>query len=414
MKTLNCCLAIICACLFSNTTFSQSFFKEGLVVNNYGDTIRGWIDYRQWEKNPTLIRFRTSESSSGTGYTINDLKYFEITGHDRYIHAVITKDMRPVELHLLDRNTSDSMVTDTVFLRELLRGELSLYLFVDFKPHFYTKKADGSYEELQYKLELSGDESRLSTKFIFRDQLKQKIDPSRSDEQVNNLLKRIRYLEKDLVRVTKMINELNGDIINYIVPKPKNRASWFAGAGIAYSNLSVSGTQNNLSNLDYAANIGPVIRAGVDLGILRNMQRLKARFELRWSTHSYEGNSKRGAADSTHFELKLKSITPSASILYDFIHLPEHRIYAGLSFLYNISSYPINRVVKRYGSSSTVRELDPYAMEKGWMSIELRAGYTIKTKFEIGATYRLAGSFSNYPLFAIRPTIITAGLNYHF
>src|SRR5690606_16646491 len=154
-----------------------------------------------------------------------------------------------------------SMVTDTVFLRELLRGELSLYLFVDFKPHFYTKKADGSYEELQYKLELSGGESRLSTKFIFRDQLKQKIDPSRSDEQVNNLLKRIRYLEKDLVRVTKMINELNGDIIIYIVPKPKNRATWFAGAGIAYSTLSVHIQQNNHNYLNYDENKGPYICA---------------------------------------------------------------------------------------------------------------------------------------------------------
>ncbi len=36
----------------------QQNFLPGYIVSNNEDTIKGWIDYKDWEKNPDAIKFK--------------------------------------------------------------------------------------------------------------------------------------------------------------------------------------------------------------------------------------------------------------------------------------------------------------------------------------------------------------------
>src|SRR5688572_4568068 len=136
VKTLRFfCMALASFCL--TNSYSQSNYKPGSVVTQNGETIEGLIDYRQWRKNPVSIKFQTTANSSPVTYTVKDLESFEVHGLDRYITAVIKKDIRPVEMAELERAFTDTTVIDTVFLRLLVSGNYSLYQFNDTKPHFY-------------------------------------------------------------------------------------------------------------------------------------------------------------------------------------------------------------------------------------------------------------------------------------
>ncbi|NJK97917.1 MAG: hypothetical protein HC905_26095 [Bacteroidales bacterium] len=42
-----------------NLAYSQENYIPGYVIEN-GDTLKGFIDYRNWEKNPNQIAFKTS------------------------------------------------------------------------------------------------------------------------------------------------------------------------------------------------------------------------------------------------------------------------------------------------------------------------------------------------------------------
>ena len=59
MKLLVLSVFLLTALLLAGSCYSQSStYQKGFVVTNNGDTINGWIDYRQWDKNPDEIKFK--------------------------------------------------------------------------------------------------------------------------------------------------------------------------------------------------------------------------------------------------------------------------------------------------------------------------------------------------------------------
>lgn len=415
MRTLSTVALLLAVSFISQQSSAQENYKDGLVVINNGDTLHGTIDYRQWERNPDNIRFREAGGSGRqVGYGVNDITYFEITGLDRYERAIISKDIRPVELHQLERFIGDSTITDTVFLRQLIGGKLALYQFVDSKQHFYIREEGNDYQELIYKVYLTEYDSRLLKMFTFRDQLKQWIPVPNTNRQLSSLLENAEYNEKKLTRIVEIMNQERGNAIAYKVKKAKHQASFYAGAGGVYSAMKLSGRHENLSKLEYTSGFKPMAAAGVDLAIMRDLQRLIIRFELAWYSLEYEGVTKPNAIDSINFRLKVNSIAPSISFLYNVVNSTKNKVYLGAGIAYNFSSYPENRLVKRYSNATTINTLNKLEMQKSWLSLHARAGYMYNNKFELATAMRFAGTFSNFSSFSFTPSIITAGINYHF
>ncbi len=248
---------------------------------NHGDTVHGFIDYRQWEINPHAIRFKQDlEKSKPTAYTVNDLSYFEIPGFDRYIRAIVRKDLRPIEINELLRNITvvDTTITDTVFLRTLVDSKLSLFQLVDERTHFYLRDDKGQFHELLYKVYLENADSKISKMYIFRDQLNQWIDvETRSSSSLSSLLARAEYNEKDLVRIVEKMNEKANAAFVYQAKKTKQSISFYIGAGGMFSKLTVKGREN-LERLKYSNSFSPYFVCGLDLSVARNLQRLFLRF----------------------------------------------------------------------------------------------------------------------------------------
>src|SRR5689334_16185743 len=79
--------ALFCAVLLPALSFAQSNYKPGYVVNTKGDTLRGYINYREWGVNPDAIEFKSSLSDKDSKtFTPSDISCFNITGLDAYQH----------------------------------------------------------------------------------------------------------------------------------------------------------------------------------------------------------------------------------------------------------------------------------------------------------------------------------------
>lgn len=417
MKTtirLSCLLMTVFSCTFSS---AQTFYKPGSVTTNNGEIIRGWIDYRQWGKNPDSIKFRQTENSSPVIYSLNNVAYFEIDGLDRYERAVVSKDMRPVEMSELETVTTDTTIVGTVFLRVLVKGELSLYEYYDSKPHFYIKEEGKDYQELFYKVYLVDANSRLFTRHIFRDQLKGLLVSAGKPDALMPLLKAVNYKEKDLVKAVEKINGIlyNG-AISYKIPKQKQPVSVFAGGGLAYATLRYySGPRDNLSNLRYSSSAKPMIVGGVDIAMSRNLQRVVIRFEVPWYRMQFEGKNDPASVDSVRYHLSMSSLAPSLTIRYNLLNLPNEKLFLGLGIGYNFTSYKENILHKKYGDFSNVLVRSPHLdLEKAWLGIHAKAGFIMSKRFEIVTTAMFDGSFANFSNFSLKPTILFANLNYHF
>src|ERR1700744_6338801 len=64
---------------------AQSNYKPGYVVNSKGDTLRGFIDYQEWDANPDVINFKKTLTDQSTKYGVDDASAFGIDKLESFI-----------------------------------------------------------------------------------------------------------------------------------------------------------------------------------------------------------------------------------------------------------------------------------------------------------------------------------------
>ena len=70
-------LSILLAVLLIGTAQGQKNFKPAILVKAAGDTINGYINYKEWDKSPGIIEFKAPGSDSKSVlYTPGMLRIF--------------------------------------------------------------------------------------------------------------------------------------------------------------------------------------------------------------------------------------------------------------------------------------------------------------------------------------------------
>lgn len=100
--------------LFSITALSQGDFRQGYIIRNNGDSVAGWVDYRNAKRSERVCTFKSSPKAPKEKLTPKDIKAYGIIG-DR-IYVVKT-------LPVLNGNPV------TGFVNFLADGALKLYSF---------------------------------------------------------------------------------------------------------------------------------------------------------------------------------------------------------------------------------------------------------------------------------------------
>jgi hypothetical protein len=150
---------------------AQTEYVPGVVVNLSGDTLRGEINYKDWDNNPKNIQFKNAEGKVlklGTG----DIKYFGLTTsrlaeYQRYIGPV---SMNPIDIGHLYQMRDTSVKFDTVFLRVLQKGKnvTLLTLSDNFKTRFFIEETPSTdAKELIFRVYLSDEVSNGSNRTVY-------------------------------------------------------------------------------------------------------------------------------------------------------------------------------------------------------------------------------------------------------
>ena len=396
---------------------------KGYIVENNGDTLHGWINYKNWEKNPQQILFqKDSLTDNPVKFTTHDITYFEITGLDKYIKAVVEKDTRPVNQHQLLQGTENITVSDTVFLRQIVSGStIDLYELIDTKPHYFIKNGNGPFRELSYKVFIN-DRNDIVTQKNYINQLRAVLNNNEMPASLENKIITAGYKERDLREAVVAINRVNGSV-HYSTGSTggsRIKASFFAGIGGGYSSLRFKGNQFYMEKMSYSGSFSPHVTLGMDISEQRNLQSLFIRLALSWYSVNYKGSgaSAPSLIDTADVILKYKlsqqNIAPSLSVLYNFVNRETYKIYAGLGVAYNFSSYPENKVttIKQGGHS---KEFDDYIVpSKHWVDLNVKLGLRVARQWEVGLNAGVYGSFTNYPAFSLNPNMYSAQLRYFF
>jgi hypothetical protein len=197
---------------------AQSNYQPGLIVNLKGDTIRGMIDYIEWEYSPKSILFKSDSLASPQKFTVNQVKFFNVSvGHlaafQRYVGPITTDK---IDADHIQNGRDSSFKIDTVFLRLLQDGpRLKLFSYTDnLKTRFFI--AGNFFEqpvELTYRMywnTIDATDDRTTYETAFKGQL---YDIGVKDQVMSPSLKAIisksAYTEPDILKITSAINGIS-------------------------------------------------------------------------------------------------------------------------------------------------------------------------------------------------------------
>jgi hypothetical protein len=383
------------------TTFSQKNILPGYIVLPSKDTVKGSIDYRNWEKNPSQIRFLQSSSESRT-YTINDIEAFGVTGRDYYRKASVTVDDNPVRIQDVSIYSEELVHPQTVFLRILTEGnDFTLYELVNFKTHYFIAKAGGAIEELSYKLIKNDQTNNIATYNDFRIQLKKMVSANENlSVEQSQAIDQLNYNEKDLIKFVSQINGSASDKVSFSNNK-KVKPRLFAGGGVVFPNLSFQSTDARLESIKYKNKFSYIISCGADFFASRNQQHLYMRTELSVSTLQTEGsgiseNRTSPTTQKNEYSLKQLNITPAVFLMDYFLPFKNAKICAGAGIAYNFSSYSKQLFTSVNSLTGNVSKDENYPpLEKGWISFYGRIGVTVSSRVDIAVTGKIGGAMVN-------------------
>ncbi|NCT75444.1 MAG: hypothetical protein GXC78_12975 [Chitinophagaceae bacterium] len=387
----------------SFAAFSQKNMLPGYIVLPSKDTVWGNIDYRNWEKNPAQIAF-LQPGSTERSYTVNDIDAFGVTGRDYYRKATVSVDDNTVNAWEVSVYNKELIHEQTVFLRILNEGkELTLYEFVNFKPHYYIAKAGGQVEELIYKLSKTSElSSNVITYEDFKVQLKSLLSANGTLSYEQSLkIDKLNYKEKDLVKFASQVNGgTSSGKVNFANNK-KIKPRLFAGGGVLLPNFGFNSADARLHSIKFKGKFSYIVTGGADFFAARNLQHLFLRLELSLSSLQTEGSgTSNDYATSTtmknEFSLKQFNITPAVYVMDYFLRSQKVKVFGGIGVGYNFSSYPTHEFTSTNNQTGVVTKPDNYpGFEKGWLGLYGRLGATALSKVDFAVTARFSGSSVN-------------------
>jgi hypothetical protein len=233
-------LTFVFSFLFLQQTYSQENLQPGYVILKSGDTLRGIIDYRNWENNPKSISFRESKLILPIEYSPNAIHGFSVN-NEVYISAVIPSEISPKQIDNLDFRTQIRTRIDTAFLQILCESTKNLYFYSDKdgNQNFYIGDTP-DYELLIYKKYLKqGDREKIvAENKNFIGQLKIYFqDCSSIIPEINTT----KYNKKSMNELFRKYAECKHSTFNCQHIEEKPRYDFGILAGVSKTRLDLSG-----------------------------------------------------------------------------------------------------------------------------------------------------------------------------
>ncbi len=404
--------------LFMRTGYAQSNYQAGLVVTSAGDTVRGYINYKEWEQNPENIAFKTAlTDENARDYKPKNVRYFEITGQEAYLRYDGEISADRVDLDNLGTRISNKTRTVSTFFKVLQRGDkITLLSFADvLKTRYFMQDGKTGYpQELIYKkfIDEKGQIATVNgyTKQLWNAATKYGISDPAFKKRIDNT----QYNGSELIKIVGTINGLTKKQLDDI-EKSQDKVTYFWGFGL---NRSVSAvTTKNTYNQLTTGSIMPKLAIGGELYLNPNVQRLALRGELALTFNNQEASFSQIEDDAERqFSLRFNQATVSLSpqLIYNIYNQEKFKFYLGSGFTVNYSKYfKVRYTEKLIPSDGKDIDSNKYAdLYKMWLAVPVRVGFLVKQKADISFLYYPASAVTSTNKYALKMTSLHLQVNY--
>jgi len=420
-------LLSICFFLHFNAN-AQRNFKPGYIVTLSGDTTKGFVDYKEWNRNPSEVTFKTTEQTASQQYSPNEIKAFGVNQFDHYQRYIGPVTTGAVDLADLGSGIDSSFVLEHVFLRIIAGSKnLTLYNYTDrIKKRYFISDQNSTPVELRRYVYLDSRQSNRTGEFNFYTQqllaLAIKYRPGNKD--LVDQIQKTAYWEKDIEEVILKIDGSENQRKKLIAKRAG--LSFFAGLSVNSFKTKVVEKDTYLGSAKAANTILPGVNFGVDIFFNKNVAKLIFRTEVGLSANNVSFDTKAVEVDYLNtyrrddqltFNQLTVSVTPQ--FIYNFYNKAAFKAYLAVGGQINFTSFSnykhdvqesLNQI--SIGNNHT----DKNYLRKTYPNAVIKAGIVLSKRFDIYATYNTrarldnyAGKFYTYDIDSYR-----VGINYLF
>ncbi|MFL9844301.1 porin family protein [Flavobacterium rhizosphaerae] len=290
--------------------FSQTHYEQGYFINNQNATTQCLIKNIAWKNNPESFEYKLTEAGEVQKAHINDVKEFNVNNTYKFIRYSIDIDRAPNDVNHLSVIKEPDWKKETVFLKALVEGKITLYQYEDgnLVRYFYITETMEVPEQLIYKPYKTGSAVAYNT--AYKGQLynvmKDKLQDIKS-------FKNIKYNKESLV---KLFLEYNGNAETQVnnLSSRQNKSSFHVkfAPGISFVSSSVYQSSNTNAGIDMDTK--PVLRIGAEAELLLPFNNNKWSLFVDPNYQAYKGE-KKGTKGVNY-------VTPDWELKYQFLELP--------------------------------------------------------------------------------------------
>ena len=106
-------VALAVLALIFTSGYSQKNIKPGYIILLKGDTVKGFIDYRSWAKNPEVITFSKTDGGPEDSYVPLSIKEFGVAKRSYQSAIVVIEDLDFQDRNIRLENGDFKQHTDT-------------------------------------------------------------------------------------------------------------------------------------------------------------------------------------------------------------------------------------------------------------------------------------------------------------
>ncbi len=282
------CLVII-GLFLSSFLRSQVNFQPGYIINLNKDTIRGFVDYRNWEKNPTDVVFKIGINELPTQYRSIDITGFGIQD-EHYMSAIVERESTLNSFS--DGPYSAQLITqlDSTFLQTLIGGSKSLYYLKDENgiDQFYVHQ-DTVFTLLIFKkyLKIQNENKGSMENRTFIGQL---IKYLQECDQIQDKLKDTKYKRTDLENLFVEYYKCTNSSIAFHKKEDKIIAQLGVWIGPSITSLQVNSESNYLGSVDFSSSTMVAGGLTCDFILPRSQRKWSINTELIYTAYKTSGH----------------------------------------------------------------------------------------------------------------------------
>lgn len=420
-------LVLLLLPLFS---LAQSNYKPGYIITLKGDTVRGFVNYREWNANPNSIEFKAANAVNGKKYLPAEIRFFSIDGQESYRQYTGPVSMDYTDVGHMSNSRDTSFRTETVFLKVLQKGsKLALYSFADdIKLRFFIAELPGYTPiELEYKLYFNYDaaaangqkEATVNENTYMRQlfALANKYQGLSDDTQWQ--IEHAGYNKDDLLKIVSKINHISKTDYEKSNTVKGPKSNFFIGAAVNIDNMSAPASSAYASGggTGYTS-YKPAVFLGVNFFANPSTRQLQFRLELGAAQSQFKSFYELQVSPRIPFKASFDKLTFSFSpqIIYNFYNAENFKIYggAGLVLIYDSFSNSYLGSQKQPNSATDIEQNSPYYFNKIDDTFVLKAGVQIHGNWGIFAQYMTSVADTKAGYFDLSSTIEQVGINYYF